>query len=411
MKIENWETLLTEFPILDIGVEVLNILSEHGEAYIVGGTVRDLVIGNYHIHDVDIATNINMEVVESLFPTHDIGRNKDFGIVVINYKGMSIEVAQFRSDGEYSDGRRPDSVTLGVSFKEDCARRDLTINSMGLDKDGNVIDHYDGLNDITLKTIRTVGDPMKRFEEDQLRMLRAIRFATVLDFELKYETGHAIYHNAERIKNVSQERITNEILRVADEDGRVFAKYIKSMSGHRLMKFILPDLGLEDAIKDLDHNIDNWGINIAMLLYRHHNIKKVCKDLKLDNDTAGFVIFLSKRFQENRTELKQLLSLTPAQLRRIMRSPYWNLFSFTCELMCHDYQARVTFREVTMEIEKAYDKLETIVNGELVMKIRNISQGREVGEVLNDTIDWIVDNEISLDQMDDIIEHIKKPLD
>jgi len=163
--------------------EILNILSQHGEAYIVGGAVRDYVLKR-DCDDIDITTNVPMSKIEKLFDTYNVGKNKEFGIVVVNYKGNDYEIANFRKDGKYSDGRRPDEIELTFSFEEDVMRRDFTINGLALDEDNNVIDHVNGLEDIENEIIRCIGDPYRRFEEDYLRMLRAVRFASILNFAI-----------------------------------------------------------------------------------------------------------------------------------------------------------------------------------------------------------------------------------
>jgi tRNA nucleotidyltransferase (CCA-adding enzyme) len=114
---KEWNDYIKRNKELNIAVEVLRTLEKHGKAYIVGGAVRDIVLGK-EPDDIDIATNVPMEKIEELFKTHDIGKNKDFGIVVIDYKGYSMEIAQFRKDGSYSDGRRPDKILIVPDFKE-----------------------------------------------------------------------------------------------------------------------------------------------------------------------------------------------------------------------------------------------------------------------------------------------------
>jgi tRNA nucleotidyltransferase (CCA-adding enzyme) len=135
-------------------MDLIGKIEAHGyTALIVGGAVRDLIIDR-EINDIDIATNMPMDELERLFNCHDIGKSKDFGLVTVTFSGSQFEVAQFRADGKYSDGRRPDSVKIVKDFKTDASRRDFTINALGLDSDGNVIDHFGGV--ILLTVLRKI---------------------------------------------------------------------------------------------------------------------------------------------------------------------------------------------------------------------------------------------------------------
>ncbi len=175
---------------------------------IAGGAVRDLLLGR-HPHDLDIATNATPEQVEQIFDkTVMVG--KEFGVSRVILQGQDVEVATFRKDGKYSDGRKPDSVEF-CSEKEDALRRDFTINAMFYDLDNNeVIDFVGGQKDLMLKNLRTVGDPDQRFSEDKLRILRGVRFHAQLGFTIDPATAEAIRKHSIQIHQVSMERIRDE---------------------------------------------------------------------------------------------------------------------------------------------------------------------------------------------------------
>lgn len=191
------------------------------EAYLVGGCVRDLVryqlgqTDTIDIHDIDIATSLPIEELKKYFKTCDNNGEKH-GTILVWWSDQYFEVTHFRTDGEYSDGRHPDEVILTESFEEDTARRDFTINALGLAWDGEVIDYHGGVDDIKNKIIRAVGDPSKRFEEDALRMIRGARFAVNFNYSVENDTSHAMYKNADRLANVSNERIRAEFLKITD---------------------------------------------------------------------------------------------------------------------------------------------------------------------------------------------------
>src|SRR5438132_2959903 len=176
-----------------IAREICACLREHGHvAYFAGGCVRDMVRG-LTPKDFDVATDAPPEVVQKIFP-HTYAVGVKFGVVVVVEDGTNFEVATFRSDDAYIDGRRPSAIHF-ASPEEDARRRDFTINGMFFDpaKD-HVIDFVGGRDDLKAKLIRAIGDPAQRFAEDRLRMLRAIRFATVLEFEIESETWNALQH-------------------------------------------------------------------------------------------------------------------------------------------------------------------------------------------------------------------------
>lgn len=179
------------------------------EAYFVGGCVRDTILGD-PIHDIDIATSAYPAEVKTLFKrTVDTGI--EHGTVMILDHGHGYETTTFRTESGYQDYRRPDHVTFVRSLKEDLKRRDFTINALALRHDGTVIDLFDGLGDLKHHLIRAVGNPDHRFHEDALRMMRAVRFASKLDFHIEEETERGITDNAALLAKIAVERTQVEL--------------------------------------------------------------------------------------------------------------------------------------------------------------------------------------------------------
>ena len=187
------------------------------EAYLVGGCTRDLLLG-ITPKDWDFTTNAHPEDIQKLFPEHYF--NNDFGTVGIKTDSEDeatkiIEVTPYRSEGTYSDARRPDQVTFGVSLKEDLQRRDFTVNALAYRiTTDELIDEYGGLTDLRAKRLKTVGDPDERFTEDALRIMRAIRLAAQLDFMIEATTMAAITQHSKQIKRISVERAAGEWLKI-----------------------------------------------------------------------------------------------------------------------------------------------------------------------------------------------------
>ena len=218
-------------------------LCEHGHiAYFAGGCVRDMVRG-LPAKDFDIATDATPDIVQKLFPhTYAVGAH--FGVVVVVENGANFEIATFRSDGTYLDHRHPVEVRFS-SPEEDAKRRDFTINGMFFDPAKNeVIDFVGGRADLEKKIVRAIGDPAARFNEDRLRMLRAVRFGTVLDFKIEDATWKALLANAASINEISAERIREELLKIFLSPDRVRGWDLLDQSG--LMRVVLPEL---DAMK------------------------------------------------------------------------------------------------------------------------------------------------------------------
>jgi poly(A) polymerase len=207
-------------------------------AYFAGGCVRDLV-RQQTPKDIDIATDARPEEVQKIFRrTHAVGAH--FGVVVVVEDDRQFEVATFRSDGAYLDGRHPVAVNYS-SPEEDARRRDFTINGMFFDPPNDaVIDFVGGREDLAAGIVRAIGDPAQRFAEDRLRLLRAIRFATVLQFEIEPLTWEAIIQAAPGIKEISAERIREELVRIFLSPQRVRGWDLLDASG--LMKAVLPEL-------------------------------------------------------------------------------------------------------------------------------------------------------------------------
>lgn len=192
------------------------LLSSGHRAYFAGGFVRDSLLGR-PVHDIDIATDADPEEIERLFPGRSLPIGKAFGIITVNQNGIPFDVATFRAEGEYVDGRHPTSISKTTPEK-DALRRDFTINGLFTDPEsGEILDFVGGLADLEKGIIRAIGDPQKRFAEDHLRMIRAIRFTSVLQGTLDPETKRAITHAAENIRTVSTERIASEFTRVLCE--------------------------------------------------------------------------------------------------------------------------------------------------------------------------------------------------
>jgi len=223
----------------DSAISIIQELRRKGhQAYLVGGCVRDMVM-NIEPSDYDIATSARPEEVVEIFPrTESIGAQ--FGVILVIYQGHAFEVATFRSDDAYVDGRRPTGVTF-TDAKQDVLRRDFTINGLLYDPiEKRVIDYVSGQADIDAKLVRAIGDPFARFQEDKLRILRAVRFGARLGYRIEAATWDAVVKMASSIHQVSSERIREELVRILTEGQAAGGTRMLEESG--LRREILPEV-------------------------------------------------------------------------------------------------------------------------------------------------------------------------
>lgn len=208
------------------------------EALFAGGCVRDMLLGK-EAHDIDIATSARPEEVQKLFP-RTVAVGAHFGVVVVLQDGMEFQIATFRSDGAYRDGRHPESVTF-TDAEGDAKRRDFTVNGLFFDPvERRVLDYVDGESDLRAGILRCIGDPAARFSEDKLRLLRCVRFAASLGFRIEERTFDALLAKAAEITDVSSERIRDELVKIFTHPNRVRGFDLLDQSG--LMDVLLPEV-------------------------------------------------------------------------------------------------------------------------------------------------------------------------
>lgn len=272
---------------------VLKKLENAGfEAYFVGGSVRDLLLGR-HIHDIDIATSAYPEEVKEEFEkTIDTGIKH--GTVTVLYNGGSYEITTFRTESGYQDFRRPDQVTFVQNLDEDLKRRDFTINALAMNTNGEIIDLFNGLEDLHNRVIRAVGNPEERFHEDALRMMRAVRFMSQLEFELESETQKAIEDNHELLKKISIERVREEFVKmgIGPHSRQAFQIFLDTQlsedvpdfAGKKDLLSIYPQLQFSPTLET-----SLWAVIIILLKIPNDKIGKFMRNWKNSNAMADAV--------------------------------------------------------------------------------------------------------------------------
>ena len=310
---------------------IINTLNKNGfEAYTVGGCVRDSLLGRAP-QDWDITTNALPEKIIDIFD-HTVPTGLQHGTVTVVLNKDNYEVTTYRIDGEYLDNRRPDKVIFTSSIEEDLSRRDFTINAIAYNNSKGLVDPFNGKNDLNQRLIRCVGEANLRFNEDSLRMLRAIRFGSQLNFHIDDNTYNSIITNHHLIKNVSMERIRDELSKLLMSNKP--SEGIRNLYKSKLLTYVLPELVrcigfnqcnphhdkdvFEHIMSVLDHTPASLPVRLAALLhdiakpqcftkdemgighfYMHHLksadiAEDVLKRLRFDNNTIKKVSILIK---------------------------------------------------------------------------------------------------------------------
>jgi poly(A) polymerase len=301
----------------DSAIDIIRELRRHGhEAYLVGGCVRDMVM-QIEPADYDIATSARPEEINRIFPrTENIG--VQFGVVLVIYRGHPFEVATFRSDEAYVDGRRPTGVVF-TDARQDVLRRDFTINGLLYDPlEGHVIDYVEGQKDIDAKIVRAIGDPHARFEEDKLRILRAIRFGARLGYSIEGGTWDAVRAMASKIHQVSSERIRDEVTRILTE-GQA-SRGFRMLEESGLRAEILPELEWTGHIEKSLALVKSGAppdFAIAVLLHEtpQESVQTIVERLKFSRAEMHHVIALV----ENLPRFSEVQRMAVSALKRLFR--------------------------------------------------------------------------------------------
>ena len=437
----------------NIPENVLNIiktLNSNGyEAYIVGGCVRDSIIGKTP-YDWDIATNASPDNVKNLFEnTVDTGIKH--GTVTVIIHNETYEITTYRIDGKYIDNRRPENVRFTNSLKQDLARRDFTINAIAFHPLTSFIDPFDGIKDIKSKVVRTVGNPNERFAEDALRMIRAVRFSAQLGFEIESETFNSLDINSSLISKVSTERIREELTKIIISDN---PDKLKLLVDSNILKYIIPEfVDCFDTPQNNPNHIYNVGEHIlcaleniennpvlrwTMLL---HDIGKsvtrttdennidhfhghqaegvkislnILKRLKFDNKTTDKILRLVKYHDRQ-------IAPDFVPVRKAVRKFGDDIFSDLLKVKEADYKgqgSKYTANNLLMlkKIKEIYKTIKEssqcislnslAINGNDLINL-GIEQGPRLGKVLNSLLDEVIDNP-SLNNKNDLINIAKE---
>ncbi|MGQ7484409.1 CCA tRNA nucleotidyltransferase [Streptococcus suis] len=385
MKLNNLPSEFQEaLPILE------KIKAAGYEAYFVGGSVRDAILGR-PIHDVDIATSSYPQETKQIFSrTIDVGI--EHGTVLVLEGKKEYEITTFRTEEEYVDFRRPSQVSFVRSLEEDLKRRDFTVNAFALDEEAQIVDLFDGMTDLENRTLRAVGIPAERFNEDALRIMRGFRFAATLDFEIEQTTFTAMVETAPLLEKISVERSFIEFDKLLMAD--FWRKGLRAMIDSKAYDF-LPDLaGKSDELETMLTGLTTefcfstseqaWAMLFVCLGI--DNIKSFLKKWKTSNDFQRSVVKL--------VEIYQLRQAGPVTKQICFK--YGKEFLYLVEEL-RQAQGLVTDFAAIDKIDQAltiHDKHEIVVNGGHLMKTFDLKPCPVLGELLKEVEFQIVEGQL-----------------
>lgn len=423
-----------------IPTEVKNILDQfrqkNFQIYIVGGAVRDLLMDR-EVSDWDFTTDAKPDEILKLFP-EGFYDNK-FGTVGVSSDIGVFEITTMRKEGLYSDFRHPAEIGWTNKLEEDLARRDFTVNAMALDSNNKLIDPYNGQGDITNKTIKAVGNPDQRFKEDALRMMRAIRIATELEFEINPETFQAIKKNADLIREIANERIRDELFKLLASKNPYFG--IIKLRETGILQIILPEIekcfGIvqegpkHDRVYDIgEHSLLTLKftpstdplVRLAALLHDVGKVNTVKTDQTgnvtfYNHDVAGgrIALEIARRFNLSKKQTDKLYRLvrwhlytvdenqTDSAIRRFIKNVGIKNIEDMMAIRVGDRLGGGTQRAVSWRMEKFQERIKDVlkkpfsisdlkINGKDVMKTLNIAPGPKVGKILNKLFEEVLED-------------------
>lgn len=429
---------------------ILSTLKENGyECFCVGGCVRDS-LSKKPVNDWDFTTNATPDEMQRCFSSYqtiDIG--KKFGTICVVINGENYEITTYRIDNDYKDSRHPESVSFSKNLKDDLARRDFTVNALAYNEEVGVVDEYGGLNDLSLGVIRCIGDADERFNEDALRILRALRFASTYGYSIEQKTSESILRNRENLNDIAPERITKELTRLLCGDNidfilrryrDVFAVIIPQIAG--MFNF---DQNTKHHNKDLwrhtvsavKHTPADAVLRMTMLLHdigkpmTEHKDKKgashfpnhpklscamaktILTDLRLPNDFISTVTLLienhDNRYKAESPMIKRCMrDLGVENTRKLLTIQ-------RADILAQSNYKRIeklsTLDSVVEEFERILKEKECFnldslaVNGKDIIHL-GVLKGEKIGEILRTLLDNVIDGKL-VNEKSELLEFAK----
>lgn len=387
---------------MDIPFEIkkaLEILNNNNfEAYLVGGCVRDYLLKNI-VNDYDITTSAKPDEILRLFSNYTVVETGiKHGTVTVIINKIPIEITTYRVDGEYVGNRRPSKVLYSKSLKEDTKRRDFTINALCFNE--KIVDFHNGISDLENKIIRSVGNPNKRFYEDALRIMRAIRFSAILNFEIEENTKKAIFLNRNLIKNISAERILSEFKKIVESDNIDILIMYRSV-----FEIFIPEIYTNiEKINKCKLLEKKFCVRLSVLFEDLDVAEKCLKRLKFDNKSIKNTIDLIKIRKLNQGSDKISIKIMLNKYNTKVFSEYLEI----AEVFGDDYEKiKKNFQEIILNREYFELKNLKIKGSDLIEN--GFSKGKNIGETLEYLLNDVITGKC-LNEFENLLETALKLL-
>ena len=368
---------------IQVLIDLLN--QNHYSAYVVGGAIRNALLG-LPIHDYDLTTDATPDEMLQVFSTHRMFKTGiQHGTITVLSKGQPVEITTFRSENVYEDHRHPSGVSFSKCIKEDCKRRDFTINALCYNNHEGLIDFFGGIDDLQHKIIRCIGNASERIDEDALRILRALRFAGRLSFTIEEKTSNAIHKQKDLLHYISEERIHNEWIGILETNAltSILVEY------NDIIQVFIPELTkdiIQHSLTAIYQSPLDANIRMAILLKDISNTKRILERLKYSSSEQAIILSCIQNSEyklSSKIELKQFLST--------LKIPFDTYHQYRSAIDT-GYQKETihAYHQEIHNMHEPYQLKDLAIDGNVVKELGY--QGKEIASILQNCLNTVIEN-------------------
>lgn len=368
---------------IQVLIDLLN--QNHYSAYVVGGAIRNALLG-LPIHDYDLTTDATPDEMLQVFSTHRVFKTGiQHGTITVLSKGQPVEITTFRSENVYEDHRHPSGVSFSKCIKEDCKRRDFTINALCYNNSEGLIDFFGGIDDLQHKIIRCIGNASERIDEDALRILRALRFAGRLSFTIEEKTATAIHKQKDLLHYISEERIHTEWIGILETNAltSILVEYSD------VIQVFIPELTnsiIQHSLTAIYQSPLDANIRMAILLKDISNTKRILERLKYSGSEQAIILSCIQNSEyklSSNIELKQFLST--------LKIPFDTYHQYRSAIDT-GYQKETihAYHQEIHNMHEPYQLKDLAIDGNVVKELGY--QGKEIASILQNCLNTVIEN-------------------
>ena len=367
---------------IQVLIDLLN--QNHYSAYIVGGAIRNALLG-LPIHDYDLTTDATPDEMLKVFSSYRVFKTGiQHGTITVLSKGQPVEITTFRSENTYEDHRHPSTVSFSDNIKEDCKRRDFTINALCYNKREGLIDFFGGIEDLHHQIIRCIGNASERIDEDALRILRALRFAGRLSFTIEENTATAIHKQKDLLHYISEERIHNEWVGILETNA--LSSILTEYSD--VIQVFIPELKkyiIQGSLTSINQSPLNANIRMAILLKDISNAKEILERLKYSGAEQTVILSCIRNSEyklSSKIELKQFLST--------LNIPFDTYHQYRIAIDSNYQRENIhAYYQEIQNMHEPYQLKDLAINGNTVKELGY--QGKDIKDILQRCLDAVIE--------------------